>query len=74
VDLPVRRALRNVGPSVLAALVASLLVGDAGLAGLAPSRHIAALALAGFVAWRTRNVIWTLVTGMSAIWILNALI
>lgn len=71
---PLRRALRNVGPAVLASLVASLLVGEAGLAGLAPSRQLAALGVAGLVAWRTRNVIFTLLGGMGAIWILNALL
>jgi branched-subunit amino acid transport protein len=71
---PVTRALRNVGPAVLASLVGSLLVGDTGLGGLAPSREMAALALAGLVAWRSRNVIWTLLTGMCAIWIFNALV
>lgn len=73
-DLPlfVKRAMRNVGPAVLAALVASLLVGDEGLAGLAPSPETISLLIAGGVAWKTRNVVTTLAAGMIAIWILNA--
>lgn len=74
-DLPLflKRAMRNVGPAVLAALVASLLVGDEGLSGLAPSPETVSLVIAGGVAWKTRNVVATLVAGMISIWTLNAI-
>jgi len=70
-ELPplLRRAVRNVGPAVLAALVASLLVGDEGIAGLAPSVELASLVAGGGVAWRFKNVIAGLVFGMIVLWI-----
>lgn len=70
-DLPplLQRAVRNVGPAVLAALVASLLVGEEGITGLAPSVELASLIAASLVAWKTRNVIAGLVVGMAALWI-----
>ncbi len=67
------KAMRNVGPAVLSALVASLVVGTEGVAGLEVSPETVALAVAGIVAWRTKNVVITLVVGMVAIWILQAL-
>lgn len=67
------RALRNVGPAVLAGLVASLLVGDRGLEGLAPSPELGGLVAASLVAWRTKNMMWTLVAGMATVWTLAAL-
>ena len=67
------RAMRNVGPAVLSALVASLVVGTEGLSALEISPETVALAIAGVVAWRTRNVVATLVAGMVAIWILQAI-
>lgn len=64
-----QRAVRNVGPAVLAALVASLLVGERGLAGLAPSVELVSLMAGGVVAWRLKNVIAGLVIGMVVLWI-----
>jgi branched-subunit amino acid transport protein len=68
---PALRAMRNVGPAVLAALVASLLVGEDGLAGLAPSPELGSLVVAGLVTWRTRNLVLALVAGMAALWLLQ---
>ena len=75
-ELPpvLQRAVRNVGPAVLAALVASLLVGSDGIAGLAPSVELVALIASGLVAWRTKNVIAALGVGMVALWIGSALL
>lgn len=64
-----QRAVRNVGPAVLAALVASLLVGEEGITGLAPSVELASLAAASLVAWRRKNVIAGLAMGMAVLWI-----
>lgn len=64
-----QRAVRNVGPAVLAALVATLLVGERGVAGLAPSIELLALTLACLASWRTKSVIPGLVVGMAALWI-----
>ncbi len=66
------KALRTVGPAVLGSLVGAILVGDDGLAGLAPSPEVIALAAATGVAWWTRNMTWTLVAGMVVVWGLGA--
>lgn len=64
-----QRAVRNVGPAVLSALVASLLVGEQGITGLTPSVELTSLAAASLVAWRWKNVIAGLVVGMAVLWI-----
>ena len=70
-ELPhvLRRAVGNVGPAVLAALVASLLVGEEGITGLTPSAELGSLIAAGLVAWRFTNVIAGLVVGMVVLWV-----
>lgn len=71
-ELPevVRLTLRNVGPAVLAALVVVSVAstGPEGSLAVEPS-EIAALAVAGAVAWRWRNLIWSVAAGMVALWI-----
>lgn len=70
--LVVQRALRNVGPAVLAALVAvSVAAGtsDGGGPGVEVA-EVGALVAAGAVAFWRRNLIWSLVAGMAALWIL----
>ncbi len=68
---PLRRWLRYVPPAVLSALVVP--------AALAPQGRVevglpAWSVLAGaIVAWRTRNVLWTIVSGMAAFWLLRVL-
>ena len=72
-ELPVlaRRWLRYVPPAVLAALVVP--------AALAPEGRLevglpAWAVLAGaVVAWRTRSVLWTILGGMAAFWLLRLL-
>lgn len=60
----VSRALRNVGPAVLSALVATdLFSPDAPAVTLA---EWVGLVAAGLVAWRTRNLIASVVVGMVA--------
>jgi branched-subunit amino acid transport protein len=52
-----RRALNNVGPAALGALVVTGLVGHGGLpALLVPSAQHVALLVAALVAWRIRNL------------------
>ena len=65
------RALRFVPSSVMAAIILPALVngGGHGIAG-GSERLIAAL-LAGFVAWRTRNMLATIGTGMVGLWVLQ---
>jgi len=62
-------ALNYVAPATLAALVASLLVGEDGVGGLAPSPELVALLVSGLVAWRWRRTELTMLVGMVALWL-----
>lgn len=66
------RALRFVPSSVLAALVfPALLVKDADIyLGLGNHALLAGL-LAALVAWRSHNVLYTIMVGMTALWLLQ---
>jgi len=75
-DMPdwLRRALRFAPASVLAALVFPALTFPNGAFDLSLKNvHL----LAGFggalVAWRTKNVLWTIIVGMVLFWVLVAL-
>ena len=72
-DVPprVRRALRFVPPAVLTALIIPDLAYRGGVVDLTHPRVFAAL-LAGVVAWRTKNVLWTTVAGMAALLAIQA--
>lgn len=70
---PLQRALRSVGPAVLAALAINLAAGGEGGPHL-QFAEAAALVVAGGVAWWRRNVIWTLIAGMVTLWGLTALV
>lgn len=61
-----REALRMVPPAALAALVAPAVLRPGGSLTLFGPRPVAA-ALALVVAWRTRNVLATIVTGLVAV-------
>ena len=73
IPVPLERALRYVGPSVLAALTINLAAGGEG----GPSLELAeatALIVAGVVAVWRRNLIWTLLAGMGTLWVLSAIV
>ncbi|HSG78400.1 MAG TPA: AzlD domain-containing protein [Acidimicrobiia bacterium] len=68
------RPLRFIAPSILAAIVLPALVRPEGPIDLSVDNlRLVAGAVAGVVAWRTKNVVLTTVTGLSALWILEAL-
>lgn len=71
---PVARAMRHVGPAVLAALVASIAaVGPDGSTGVGVA-EVAALAATAIVArWRS-NLLVGLVAGMVTLWLCMAVI
>ncbi len=71
----VRQALRFVPVAVLSALIAPALFFPRGSLDLSPgnSRLIAGI-LAILVAWRTKNVLLTIIIGMTCLLILQALI
>lgn len=75
VEIPpiVRAGLKYVPPAVLSALIAPALLRPAGPFDLSLSnaRFVAGLA-ATLIAWRTRNVLLTIVVGMGVMWIMNA--
>jgi len=64
-------ALQYVAPSVLGALIVTMLVGPAGDAVVGVA-ELAALAVAGVVAWKFRNAIYTLLVGMAVFWLIGA--
>ena len=65
-------ALQYVAPSVLGALVMTMLMGPEGDTAIGAA-EFAALAVAGFVAWKSRNAIYTLIVGMLVFWLIGAL-
>ena len=69
-----QRALRYVPPAVLSAIILPEMVQPGGTldVSLGNERLLAGL-IAIVVAWTTRNMIWTVATGMIALWLLQAL-
>ncbi|MBX3055807.1 MAG: AzlD domain-containing protein [Anaerolineae bacterium] len=67
----VRQALKFVPVAVLSAIILPELIMPTGGVdvSLANGRLLAGL-LAIFVAWRTKNVLWTIVVGMVVLWLL----
>lgn len=67
-----RRALRFVPIAALTAIITPELLLHQGSVMVGPSnlRLIAGL-LATVIAWRTRNVLWTIVIGMGTLWLLQ---
>lgn len=76
VDMPdwLRRALRFVPASVLAALVLPALTYPNGALDLSLGNVRLLAGIGGaLVAWKTRNVLWTIAVGMILFWVLQAL-
>ncbi len=76
VDVPdwLRDALKFVPASVLAALVFPALVYTEGVINISfENIHLLAGMGGALVAWRTKNVMWTIVVGMVLFWILQTL-
>lgn len=69
----VERALRQVGPAVLAALAINLMFGGEGGPEVTVP-EVAGLASAVVVAWWRRSVLWSIAAGMTALLALEALI
>lgn len=61
------RALEYVAPAVMGALVVSMLTTSEGEVVIA-APELAGLSCASMVAWKTRNHIYTLLTGMAVYW------
>lgn len=70
-----RRALRFVPPAVLSAIVLPAILSQDGALDLSlGNAQIYAGALAAAVAWFTRNMLLTIVVGMAALWVLQAVL
>ncbi len=67
-----QRALRFVPASVLAALVFPALFYPNGTFDFSLNNiHLLAGIGGGLVAWRTKNVLWTIIVGMGLFWVLQ---
>jgi branched-subunit amino acid transport protein len=65
--------LRYVGPAVLAALVAPAVIAPSGALDVtAGNPRVFAATVALLVALRTKSVSWTIVAGMGALWLFQA--
>jgi len=74
VPAPVQRALRFVPAAVLAALTVPALLRLEGTIDVSLDNHrLIAGAVAGLIAWTTRNVLATIGVGMIVLWTLDAL-
>ena len=68
----VLQTLQYVGPAVLASLVVALLIDSEGRVGIGVP-ELAALAVGGGVAYRTRSHILTLIVGMGVFWVVRTI-
>ena len=67
-----QRALRFVPPAVFAAIIVpELTAGGQAMLSAAGVVRLSAAMLAAVVAWRTRSVLLTIITGMAALWLLR---
>jgi branched-subunit amino acid transport protein len=72
---PVLRALRFVPPSILAAIILpELLYRDDQIYIAVDNNFLVAGIIAGLVAWRSKNLLLTIVLGMLALWGWRALL
>jgi branched-subunit amino acid transport protein len=72
---PILRALRFVPPSILAAIIVpELLYRDERIYVAADNSFLVAGIFAGLVAWRSKNLLLTIVLGMLALWVWRWLI
>jgi len=70
-ELPplLRRWLRHVPPAMLAALVVPAALAPQGR--LQVDTHTWAVLVGAVLAWRTRSVLWTILGGIAAFWMLS---
>jgi len=66
-------ALRFVAPAVMASLIVALMTDSEGNVAIGVP-EATALLVGGMVAQRTRNHIWTLLSGMTVYWVMQALV
>jgi branched-subunit amino acid transport protein len=69
-----RRSLRYVPPAVFAAITLPALARPSGVALGPVDARVLAGVVAGLVAWRTKNITFTFLTGMACLWLLTWLV
>ena len=69
----VHRMLRYIPASALTALVAPAVLLDGSSGGFAGWDKLAAASVAVLVAWKTRNIFFTIALGMATLWTFHAL-
>jgi len=68
------RALKYVPAAMLTALILPMIIAEPGTgAALTAHPKVAAAVVAGTVAFFTRSSLWTLGTGMAALWLVQAM-
>lgn len=74
ISTKLKQALRFVPPAVLSAIIFPELLQPGGTLNISLSndRLVAGL-LAMVVAWKTKNVLWTIAVGMAVLWLLQTL-
>jgi branched-subunit amino acid transport protein len=67
-----RRALRFVPPAVLSAIIfPDLLMRNGSIAFSLDNYRLLAGVIAALVGWRTRSILWTIASGMAALYLLQ---
>lgn len=69
----VERALRYVGPAVLASMTTSLAVGTGEEAPKLVASQLIAIAVGGLITYLKANMTWGMAAGMVVLWTLSAL-
>jgi branched-subunit amino acid transport protein len=71
---PLQRALRFIPPAVIAALVTpAFLMREGSIVVTFDNLRLFAGIVASVVAWKTKSILWTILSGMAALWILQAI-
>jgi branched-subunit amino acid transport protein len=71
---PVLRALRYIPTAVLTAIIVPAVLLPEGQIKIGSNAFLLAAIVAVLVAWRTKNMLLTIVIGMASLWILRALL
>ena len=70
-----QRALRFIPPAIFAALAAPAFLMPDDVIDISPNNlRLLAGIVASLIAWKTRSVLWTIVSGMASLWILQAIL
>ena len=72
---PVLRALRFIPPAVIAAFASPAFLTRNGSVDITfDNLRLYAGLVAALIAWKTRSILWTIISGMATLWILQAVL